>query len=114
MPIKDNIKRYRKLSNMTLEELATKVGVSRQTIQRYESGVISNIPSDKIEKMAMALNVTPAHIMGWEDSPEPTKFQLPEDATIAASLKDATKKLSKEELEEVLQFIEFQKMKRKK
>lgn len=50
----------------TLEDIAKAVGVSRQTIQRYESGVIGNIPSDKIEGIAKALNVTPGYLMGWE------------------------------------------------
>lgn len=59
MGIKDRLKRSRLDNNMTLEDLAKKVGVSRQTIQRYESGVISNIPSDKIELMASALGTTP-------------------------------------------------------
>ena len=40
----------------TLEDIAKAVGVSRQTIQRYESGVIGNIPYDKIEGIAKALN----------------------------------------------------------
>lgn len=54
----------------TLEEVAKAVGVSRQTIQRYETGIISNIPSDKIEGIANALNVTPGYLMGWEQSPD--------------------------------------------
>lgn len=63
--LKENIKQKRLENKMTLEELANKVGVSRQTIQRYESGIISNIPSDKIESMAKALDTTPAYLMGW-------------------------------------------------
>ena len=63
---KENIKSKRLELNMTLEELANKVGISRQTIQRYESGVISNIPSDKIEKLAEALECSPAFLMGWD------------------------------------------------
>lgn len=66
MGLKENIKSKRLELNMTLEELANKVGISRQTIQRYESGVISNIPSDKIEKLAEALECSPAFLMGWE------------------------------------------------
>lgn len=66
MGLKENIKQKRLENNMTLEELSVKVGVSRQTIQRYESGTISNIPSDKIELMANALETTPSYLMGWE------------------------------------------------
>lgn len=54
----------------TLEDIAKAVGVSRQTIQRYESGVIGNIPYDKIEGIAKALNVTPGYLMGWEQLPD--------------------------------------------
>ena len=68
MGLKENIKSKRTECQMTLEELAEKVGVSRQTIQRYESGTISNIPSDKIELMANALKTTPAYLMGWEEN----------------------------------------------
>lgn len=79
MGLKENIKIKRTQNKMTLEELASKVGVSRQTIQRYESGIISNIPSDKIEAMAKALNTTPAYLMGWLDTAKennPTKEEL--------------------------------------
>lgn len=65
MALKDNLKSKRTEKGLTLDEVATKVGVSRQTIQRYESGVISNIPSDNIEKLASALDTTPAELMGW-------------------------------------------------
>ncbi|WP_370835102.1 transcriptional repressor LexA [Phascolarctobacterium faecium] len=58
----------------TLEDIAKAVGVSRQTIQRYESGVIGNIPYDKIEGIAKALNVTPGYLMGWEQLPDIPDF----------------------------------------
>jgi repressor LexA len=65
--------------DMTLEDLAKIVGVSRQTLSRYETGVISNIPSDKIEQISEALNTTPAYLMGWEaPAPEiPEGFEPP-------------------------------------
>lgn len=62
----DRIKKLRNELGLTLENVADKVGTSRQTIQRYESGEISNIPSDKIEAMAVVLKTSPAYIMGWE------------------------------------------------
>lgn len=70
MGLRENIRNKRKASGMTLEDLAKQVGTSRQTIQRYESGVISNIPSDKIEKMANAFGCSPADLMGWEEEKE--------------------------------------------
>ncbi|MCT4686061.1 helix-turn-helix domain-containing protein [Vallitalea sp.] len=61
----ENIKTKRLALDMTLETLANMVGTSRQTVQRYESGVISNIPKEKVEKLALALKTTPASLMGW-------------------------------------------------
>jgi repressor LexA len=49
-----------------LEELAEAVGTSRQTIHRYENGIITNIPPEKVVSLAEALDTTPAYLMGWE------------------------------------------------
>ena len=51
---------------MTLEELADAVGTSRQTIHRYENGIINNIPPEKVVRLSQALDTTPSHLMGWE------------------------------------------------
>lgn len=67
MNIGDRIRKIRQEQRRTLQWLASKTGTTRQTIQRYETGDISNIPSDKIEKIALALNVTPSYLMGWEE-----------------------------------------------
>lgn len=67
MEFKDKIKYLRKKENMTMDELAAKVGVSTPTIQRYESGEIKNIRRDKIKLLADALNVTPGYLMGWSN-----------------------------------------------
>lgn len=67
MDFKDKIKFNREKLGYTLEELSKLVGVSAPTIQRYESGEIKNVRRDKISKLAKALNVSPAYLMGWED-----------------------------------------------
>lgn len=51
-------------------DLAEKVGISKQTLYKYENNVVTNIPSDKIELIADALNVSPCYLMGWEAEPE--------------------------------------------
>lgn len=51
-------------------EIGKKVGVGKATIQKYECGVITNIPPDKIELLAEALETTPGFIMGWEKDPD--------------------------------------------
>ena len=67
MTIGKRIKQCREQTDMTLEEAAKHIGVTRQTLSRYETGVIGNIPYDKIVAIAKAYHTTPAHIMGWEE-----------------------------------------------
>lgn len=67
MSIAKNMRLARKNMGLTQEELAHKINVKKQTIQKYESGVISNVPSDKVEAIADVLNVSPIWLMGWED-----------------------------------------------
>ncbi len=64
----DRLKSMRKAKRMTLEELADAIGTSKQTIHRYETGVISNVPPEKIVAIAKALDTTPQALMGWADS----------------------------------------------
>lgn len=71
MSIGDNIRFRRKELDMTLEEVATLVGISRQTMSRYETGIIGNIPSDKIEALASALRTSPSYLMGWDSDSSP-------------------------------------------
>lgn len=53
-------------NNLTQDELGKIINTSKQTLYKYEKGIITNIPSDKIEKMAHVFGVTPAYLMGWE------------------------------------------------
>ena len=60
------LKRIRKEKGLTLEALATMVGTSRQTIHRYEAGIITNVPHKMVSDLARALDVQPSVLMGWE------------------------------------------------
>ena len=63
--IANKLKSLRKSKKMTQDELAAALGTSKQTIHRYENGIISNIPPEKVEKLAAALDTTPSELMGW-------------------------------------------------
>ena len=63
----DKIKQLRISQNMTLEDVAQKVGVGKSTVRKWETGMIANMRRDKIAVLAEALNTTPAYLMGWED-----------------------------------------------
>lgn len=53
---------------MTLDELGKRVGVGASTVRKWETGYIKDMRSDKIRRVAEALEVTPAYIMGWDES----------------------------------------------
>lgn len=88
MSIGYNIKSQRNKLGMTLEEVASKLDVSRQTLSRYETGVISNIPSDKIETLAAVLHTSPSSLMGWDEK-KPTTVS--DDGLWASICEDKTK-----------------------
>lgn len=66
MTVGDRIKYFRDNKGMTQDELANKIGTTKQTIYKYENNIITNIPSDKIELIAYALEVNPVVLMGWD------------------------------------------------
>lgn len=63
--IQNKIKYLRSRQGLTLEELGNRIGVTKATAQKYESGEIPNIKRQMIEKLAYALDTTPAYLMGW-------------------------------------------------
>lgn len=76
MSIGEKIKELRKSQNMTVEELASKLGKNRATIYRYERGDIEALPLDALDPLAKALNTTPAYLMGWDNFKENISQEL--------------------------------------
>ncbi len=68
MSLGENLKRRRRACNMTVEEVANRLGVSRQTVFRYENGGIATIPSGKLQALAEIFGTTPAILLGGEES----------------------------------------------
>lgn len=67
MTIGERIKAARESANLTQEELGSKCGTTKQTIYKYEIGKVTNIPLDRLEKIAEAVGVSAAYLMGWND-----------------------------------------------
>lgn len=66
MTIGERIKQRRLELNMSQDELAQKVGYkSRSSINKIE--LSRDLPLNKVEKMAKALDTTPGYLMGWQD-----------------------------------------------
>lgn len=59
------MKDARNKKGLTLEEVGNRIGKSKSVVQRYESGVISNLNNKIIEDIADILDVSPAYLMGW-------------------------------------------------
>ena len=70
------IKQLRQAKGMTLEQVATIVGVGKSTVRKWETGMIANMKRDKIGLLAKALDTTPAYLMGWK---EETQQSLPDE-----------------------------------
>lgn len=100
--IMSRMKNRREELNMSYQTLSDKVGISKSTLQRYETGHIKNMPVDKLEDIADALRVAPAYLMGWTDT-APT--------TLAAHFDGD--EYTEDELDEIKNFAEFVKNKRK-
>lgn len=65
--IMKRMKTRREELNMSYQTLSEKVGISKSTLQRYETGYIKNMPVDKLEEIANALEISPLYLMGWEE-----------------------------------------------
>lgn len=67
MTVGERIKLLRESKKITQTELANIAGTTKQNIYKYENGIITNIPSDKVELIANFFHVSPAYIMGWDE-----------------------------------------------
>lgn len=63
----ERIRAAREEKGITQEELGRMCGTTKQTIFKYESGTVTNIPLVRLEKLAEVLDVTPCFIMGWDN-----------------------------------------------
>lgn len=103
MEINKIIKARRQELGLTLKDVAKALGIAESTVSRYESSDIQNMGIDKIESLAKVLQCSPAYLMGWDKSPNPT--------TIAAHFDGD--EYTEEELEEIRQFAAFVKKRKK-
>lgn len=112
--IVNRIKNRRIELGMSYQDLADKTGMSKSTLQRYETGAIKNIPLDKLEDLAAALQMDPAFLMGLP-SAEKNYYLDPEAAALAQELYerpemrvlfDASRNATKEDIEQVADILD--------
>ena len=64
MPLGSRLRERRQQLGLTLEEVAQAVGVSKSTVQKWESGTIEDMRLAKAAGLAKVLKVSPLWIMG--------------------------------------------------
>lgn len=103
--IMSRMKKRREELDMSYQTLSDKVGISKSTLQRYETGYIKNMPIDKLEDIASALQVSPSYLMGWDNEVE-------EPTTLAAHFDGD--EYTEEQLNRIKEFAKFIKQEDKK
>ena len=57
MTIGERIREARTAKGLTQEQLAEQVHVTKQAVYKYETGIVTNIPLDKLESIAAYQNL---------------------------------------------------------
>lgn len=107
MTVGERIKKRREYYNISQTDLAKRIGVSKQSLYKYEMNIVTNIPSNVIEQIAKILDVSPCYLMGWEGK-EQSKIESPKIMRYYELLNDigkheATKRVA--ELTEVPRYV---------
>jgi transcriptional regulator with XRE-family HTH domain len=64
MTIGERLRFLRLRNNLTQEELGNRIGVKKQTIEKYEKGLIKNIPEEKRKQIVTILGVSEPYFLG--------------------------------------------------
>lgn len=71
MEVGTRIAELRTKRGISQTELGELLGTTKQTVYKYETGIVTNIPLDKLERIADILEVSPAYLMGWDNKTPP-------------------------------------------
>lgn len=105
MNIGQRIKNMRLKNNLTQDELALRINTTKQTIHKYENGIITNIPSSKIEAIANVLNTTPDYLMGWTE--ETSHKSSEHDDYINLEILSLLEKMPEQKRENAIEYLKF-------
>lgn len=86
MTIGERIKARRHELNLSVDDVAEKLGKNRATVYRYESDMIYHLPITVLEPLAEILKCSPGYLMGWTDDAEiKQKVELTKDENTLVS-----------------------------
>lgn len=93
MTVGDRIRNKRESLGMSQTELAKMAKISKQTLYKYEKNIITNVPSNKVEKIADILSVSESYLMGWDKNLNKENSDLMPDILSDSDLLEHIKKL---------------------
>lgn len=102
----ERIRDLRKAKGITQIEMARLLSTTKQTISKYEKGIVTNIPSDRVEALAKILDTTPEYILAWDE--KETKKPIISDGLTEAQMKliDFAKTVPEDKAEMILRVIQ--------
>lgn len=65
--ISKDLKSLREAKDISLSKLSELTGISKSTLQRYETGTTLKVPIDAISLIEKALHLSPGYLLGWAD-----------------------------------------------
>lgn len=110
MDIGSRLRALREQKQLTQEDVGKRIGVTKATINRYETGEI-DIKRTVAIKLARVLSTTPQYIMGWDNNI--TTENKPEEPELEENIvvyhrdgKTVRKKMTKEKMEMLASMID--------
>lgn len=110
MEMGQRIKERRVAMNLTQEELATRLGLQKSAVAKYENGRVENIKRSVIQRMAYILDCSPCYLMGWEEPKEKETTLRPDESELLTSynkLNDAGKVKAREAVDDLTENFKY-------
>ena len=93
--------------NYSYLDLANITGISKSTLQRYETGFIKKIPIQQIKLLATALNISPSYLIGWEEENKTTETYKCETNNNLVTLGRLAEKANAQQLSDIIKYTKF-------
>ena len=109
MPIGDRIKYYREQAGMTMEQLAQAVGVQNSAINKYEKGLVTNMPINRNRQIEDALGIDVRLVLDFLDEPSSEVDEMREELRANPDLRmllSASRNLNAEDIRQLVALAE--------
>ena len=81
MTFAERLKELRTEKKLSMDDVGNYIGVGRANIYKYEHGIVVNIPTDRLNKLAHLFGVSRSYLMGWTND---RHTNVPEEGDYAA------------------------------